>query len=816
MLTLLPDFKHGLRVLLKNPGFTSAAIIVLALGIGANTAIFSVVNAVLLRPLPFRDPARLVQIWHVPPPKSFPGMTEFAVSATNFIDWQQQNDVFDKMAIYTGSSLNLTGREQPEALQGAAVSADFFSTLQVQPMLGRTFTPDQDQQGHNHAVILTYGLWKSRFAANPEIVGQPVNLDGQPYLVTGVMGPKFRFPGWAQYWTPMGWTDKERAVRGEHHYMVVARLKGNTPIRQAQVEMNAISTRLAEQYPEDDKGWGAVVIPLREQIVSDVRPALLVLLGAVAFVLLIACANVANLVLAKTFGRRKEIAIRVALGASAGRVVQQILAETLLLSLVGGALGLLLARFGMALTLKFLSDNLPKSTEVTLDASVLTFTVFISLVTGVIAGLLPAIRMTKTNVNDALKQGLGKTDSDSGGRRTRSILVVSEVALSLILLVGAGLMIRSLWVLSTLDAGFDPHGVLTMTVVVPQNKYSRPLDEIAFFDGVLSKVRALPGVVSAGLIDDLPLNGEGSHQPVAIEGAPVQAMSDQPEVDTRYITPGYLSTMRIPLRSGRDLSTADGPDRPSVALISEAMAKRFWPNQDPIGRHLTMTFSPDKVREIVGIVGDVKLEGMDTAASSATVYLPARQPSFGSSFGEWHPFPMQLTVRTQSQPASLVSAVTAAIHSIDRDQPVTDIMTMDDVVDTSLSQRRFSMLLLAAFAVLALLLAAVGIYSVLAFAVRRRVREIGIRVALGAEMKDILRLVITEGMKPALIGLLLGAAGALALGRIIASFIYGIAAYDPLTFAAVAALLTAVALLATIIPAYRAARIEPTRALREE
>ena len=815
MLNLLPDLKHGLRVLVKNPGFTAAAIIVLALGIGANAAIFSVVNAVLLRPLPFLDPARLVQLWHVPPPKSFPGMTTFALSAANFIDWQRQNKVFDKMAIYTGSSLNLTGREQPEALQGAAVSAEFFSTLQVQPMLGRAFTPDEDQQGKNHVVILTYGLWKSRFAANPNIAGQSVNLDGQPYMVAGVMGPKFRFPGWAQYWTPMGWTDKQRAVRGEHHYLAIARLKTNIAIPQAQAEMTAISTRLAEQYPEDDKGWGAAVVPLREELVSDVRPALLVLLGAVAFVLLIACANVANLVLAKTFGRRKEIAIRVALGAAGSRVVQQILAETLLLSLAGGALGLLLAKLGMALTLKFLSDNLPKSTEVSLDTSVLAFTVFISIVTGVIAGLLPAIRMTKTNVNDALKQGLGKTDSDSGGRRTRSLLVVSEVALSLILLVGAGLMIRSLWLLSTLDAGFDPHNVLTMTLVVPQNKYSRPIDEIAFFDRVLTKVRGLPGVVSAGLIDDLPLNGEGSHQPMAIEGRPVQAMSDQPEVDTRTITSGYLSTMHIPLRRGRDLSAADSPDRPGVVLISASMAKRFWPNEDPIGRHLTMTFFPDKVREIVGIVGDVKLEGMDAAASSATVYLPTSQLST-PSLGEWRSFPMQLVVRTQSQPTRLVSAVTAAIHSIDSDQPVTDIITMDNLVDNSLSQRRFSMLLLAAFAVLALLLAAVGIYSVLAFAVRRRVREIGIRVALGAEVKDILRLVITEGMKPALIGLLLGVAGALALGRVLASFIYGIAAYDPLTFAAVATLLAAAALLASIIPAYRAARIEPTRALREE
>src|ERR1700692_3718755 len=338
MLTLLTDLKHGLRVLLKNPGFTAAAIIVLALGIGANTAVFSVVNAVLLRPLPFHDPARLVQVWHVPPPKSFPGMTQFAVSAANFVDWRQQNDVFDRMAIYTGSSLNLKWGEQPETPQGAAFSADFFSALQAQPMFGRTFTPDEDQQGKNHTVILGYGLWKSRFAANPNLAGQPVNLDGQPCNVPGVMSPKFRFPGWAQYWTPMGWTDKERAVRGEHHYLVIARLKSAIPISQAQAQMNAISARLAQQYPEDDNGWGAVVVPLREQLVSDGRPALLVLLGAVAFVLLIACANVANLVLAKTFGRRKEIAIRLALGATGSRVVQQILAETLLLSLACGEL----------------------------------------------------------------------------------------------------------------------------------------------------------------------------------------------------------------------------------------------------------------------------------------------------------------------------------------------------------------------------------------------------------------------------------------------------------------------------------------------
>jgi putative ABC transport system permease protein len=815
MFNLISDFKHGLRMLLKNPAYTAVAITVLALGIGANTAIFSVVNAVLLRPLPFRDPARLVQVWHVPPPKSFPGMTEFAVSAANFIDWQKENHVFDKMAILSGSALTLAGNDQPEELQGAAVSSDFFSTMQVRPLLGRTFTDDEDRPGKNHVIVLSYGLWKTRFAANPDIVNRTVNFDGEPYTIAGVMDKKFDYPDFAQYWKPMGWTDKERAVRGEHHYLVVARLKPDVTLLQSQAEMNTISSRLADQYPEDDKGWGAVIVPLREERVAQVRPSLLILLGAVAFVLLIACANVANLVLAKTIGRRKEIAVRLALGASAGRVIQQILAETILLSTVGAAFGLALAHFGIQLTVKFLAGNLSKSTEVTLDASVLFFTLALAVTTGFLAGILPAFRLTKTNVNDALKQGLGKTDSDSSGGRTRSVLVVSEVALSLMLLVGAGLMIRSLWQLSAVDAGFDPHNLLTMTMVVTGNKYSRPIDEIAFCDRVLSKVRALPGVTSAGLIDTLPISQDGSHQPVAIEGRPAQAMSEQPEIDTRSISAGYLNTMHIPLRRGRDFSSADAPDRPATAIISESMAKRFWPNEDAIGKHLTMTFNPGKVREVIGIVGDVKLTGLDTASSDATIYLPMSQTS-AAPYEDWHPFTMQLAVRTTSQPASLTSAVTAAIHSIDPTQPVVDVMTMDDLIATSLSQRRFSMLLLAAFAILALLLAAVGIYSVLSFAVRRRVREIGIRVALGAEMKDILRLVVTEGMKPALLGLALGVVGALALGRVVASFIYGIAAYDPLTFAAVAMLLGAVALLASIIPAYRAARIEPTRTLREE
>jgi putative ABC transport system permease protein len=814
MTNLAQDLKYALRVLRKNPGFTAAAILVLALGIGANTAIFSVVNAVLLRPLPFQDSSRLVQVWHVPPPKNFPGMTTFSVSAANYIDWQQQNHAFEYMAIYAFTSFNFTTGDQPEAIQGAGVSPDFFATLRSQPILGRTFAPEEDQPGHGHVIILSHAIWNSHFAADQNIVGQNIALDGQNYTVVGVMGPDFRFPDWAKVWTPMAWTDAQRQVRGEHHYLVIGRLKSDVQLPQAQAEMNTISSRLEQQYPEDDKGWGAILIPLREQIVGDVRPALLILLGAVAFVLLIACANVANLTLAKTFARRKEIAIRAALGASRGRVLQQVLAESVLLALAGGALGLLFAHAGTSIITNFLADSLPRSTEIGLDGWVLSFTLGVSLLTGIAAGLVPALRLTKPDVNEALKQG-GRTGSDSAGSRIRSLLVVSEVALSLVLLIGAGLMIRSLSLLRRLNPGFDPSNVVTMTVVVPRTKYAIPLQEVQFFDAALSRVQALPGVESAGVIDDLPLDPSGSHQPIVIEGRPVTQMSEQPEVDVRLISPGYIHALRVPLRKGREFSAADTADRPPVVLISETLALRFWPNEDPIGKHLTMTFSSGKPAEIIGIVGDVKLDGLDVTAPSATLYVPFSQLSV-PAIGSWDSFPMSLVVRATSHPTSLVSAVTNAIHEVDRQTPVVEVATMDQLMTNSVSQRRFNMLLFAAFAGLAVLLAAVGIYSVLAYAVRRRVREIGIRMALGAQISDVLRLVVVEGMTPTLIGMAIGVAGALALGRVLSTLIYGVQASDPLTFVGVSAVLAAVALLASLIPAYRASRVEPVKALREE
>jgi putative ABC transport system permease protein len=591
-------------------------------------------------------------------------------------------------------------------------------------------------------------------------------------------------------------------------------LKPDVSVQQAQAEMTTISSRLEQQYPADDKGWGAVVIPLREQIVGDVRPALLILLGAVAFVLMIACANVANLTLAKTFARRKEIAIRSALGAGRGRILQQVLAETVLLSLVGGLIGLFIAKAGTALITNFLADSLPRSLEISLDGWVLGFTLVVSLLTGIVAGLAPAFRLTKPDLNEALKQS-GRTGSESGGGRVRNLLVVSEVALSLMLLVGAGLMIRSLWLLRSVDPGFDPTNVITMTVAVPRSKFASPLQETQFFDSALARVRALPGVTTAGLIDDLPLDNSGSHQPIAIQGRPVVPMAEQPEVDVRVISPDYLRTMRVPLRRGRELSASDTQDRPYAVLISESMAQRFWPNEDPIGKHLTLTFAPEKPREIVGIVGDVKQDGLDAKSPSATLYYPVAQIGMPMT-GEWRSFTTSLAVRTASHPDSLVSAVTNAIHEVDREIPLVDVTTMEDLITNSISQRRFNMLLFAAFAGLAVLLAAVGIYSVLAYAVRRRVREIGIRMALGAQVTDVLRLVVTEGMTPTLIGVAIGLAGALALGRVLATLIYGIQATDPLTIASVSLLLIAIALVASLIPAYRATRIEPIKALREE
>ncbi|HEV2402050.1 MAG TPA: ABC transporter permease [Candidatus Sulfotelmatobacter sp.] len=815
MKNLLQDLHYGLRILRSKPMFTVLAIVMLALGIGANTAIFSVVNAVLLRPLPFKEPDQLVRVWHTPPAKSFPGIDTFSVSAANYIDWKRDNHVFEQMAIYSYRGVTLTGVAQPQQVDACSVSAGFFETLGVAPMLGRVFSPEEDQPGRTNVGVLSYRFWQEHFGSNPDVVGHEVAMDGQNFLIAGVMPESFRFPEFAQMWTPMGWTDKERAVRGEHHSVVIARLKPGVQVKQAQAEMNTISRRLEELYPVDDKGWGAVVIPLQKDLANDVRPALLVLLGAVAFVLLIACANVANLALARTFSRQKEIAIRCALGASSSRVVRQILTESVLLASLGGLLGLVVAYFGERFIVAYLANQLPGTITIGLDTRVLAFTACLSLLAGIAAGVLPAFRLSKGDVNPALKQGLGRTDASAGSQRTRGVLVVAEVALSLILLVGAGLMIRSLHQLQSVAPGFESHGVLTMTAAVSRAKFPEPQQQIQFFDQVLQRVRVLPGVESAGVIDDIPLDNGGSHQPIQIEGQPVAAMADQPEVDVRLTSPGFMRSMHIPIVRGRDFNDQDVVGRPASILISQSMANRFWPGEDPIGKRLTLTFSPDQVREIVGVVGDVKLDGLDQQRPSTALYVPLEQVSKSSKF-DWGSFPMTVVVRSTVAPASMVSAVTNAIHDVDRNIPVRDISTMDDLVSKSLSQPRFNMLLLGIFAGIAALLAAIGIYSVLSYSVRQRVPEIGIRLALGARLADVLRMVVFEGMKPALIGVAIGIAGALAMGRVVASLVYQVKPTDPLTYVAVVALLAFIALIACLIPAYRASKVDPVIALRNE
>ncbi|HZE22705.1 MAG TPA: ABC transporter permease [Blattabacteriaceae bacterium] len=813
MTKLTQDFRHGLRVLRKNPGFAIVAILVLGLGIGANTAIFSVVNAVLLRPLPFSDPDRLVHVWHVPPQKSFPGMTRFSVSTANFVDWQQQNNVFEKMAIFTGGRMNLTGGDKPEFLGAAKVSTDFFGVLGVKPILGRTFVAEEEQLGHDHEVILTHDFWQSHFAGDRGVVGRAITLNNEPYTVIGVMGPKVSYPDWKQkIWMPLAWTPKERSNRGEHHSIVIARLKPGVDLRQAQAEMTTISERLAQQYPADDKDWGARVATMREDIIGDVRPALLVLLGAVACVLLIACANVANLLLARALARSREIAIRTALGASRARVVRQLLFETIVLALAGGVAGLAVAKLGMGLVIKVLGQQLPQSIDISLDAEVLAFTLGLSILTGILAGMMPAWKLSQSNVNETLKQG-GRS-GDTGGNSTRSVLVVCEVALSLVLLAGAGLMIRSLWNLRGANPGFDSSNLLTMAVPMPENRYKTPAENINFWNQVLERVRALPGVESAGTADDLPLQG-GSHQPIAIEGRPVVPMAEQPEVDVRVISTGYLKAMRIPVLRGRDFNENDSLGRQDVMLISEAMAKQFWPGENAVGKRLTLTFFPNRVREIVGVVRNVKLDGLDQTEPNATIYTPLAQ-LLPPTPEEWRSFGGNLVVRTSSQPENIASSVTRAIHDIDPQQSVTDVMTMEGLMSESIAPQRLNMLLLATFAGLALALAAIGIYSVLSYAVRRRVREIGIRMALGAQIRDVLRLVVFEGMKPALVGMVIGLTGAMLLGRVLAKLVFGVTTTDPATFAAVSILLMAVALLATAVPAYRATRVDPMRTLRDE
>ena len=806
MRLLWQDIRYAFRTLGRSKGFTTVAVLTLALGIGVNTAIFSAVNAILLRPLPFPDPGRLAMIWHRPPQKSFPGVSRFVVSPANYLDWRSQNHVFEQMTAIGFRSFNLKSMGQPESVTGAEVSADFFSLLRVHPSAGRGFVADDDQPGRGNVVVVSHAFWLSHFGPNEDVLGKTIKLDDQSYVIIGVMPTKFDFPSQAQLWIPLAWTDKQRAVRGIHDYFVIARLKSGVDKEQAQAEMDAISDHLAQQYPTDDAGWGAIVMPLRDSLIGSTRAALLVLLGAVAFVLLIACTNVANLTLAKSLGRRKEIAIRTALGASSGRVIRQVLSETVLLSVAGGLLALLLAQFVIDAIAAFIRPQLQLSVEIGLDGWVLGFTLAISLLTAIIAGWAPSWHLTKTNLNTSLKQGLGKTDSISSRDTVRNVFVVAEVALSLVLLVGAGLTVRTLYLLRNVNPGIDPRNVLTVPPAISDAKYPNADQQTNFFNNVLEHIRALPGVESAGAVDSLPFQG-GSTQPVIAEGQPVVPMADQPEVAVRLISPGYLRAMRIPLEQGRDLTESDMAKSQPVILVSHAFAKRFRPNENPIGKRVTLTFVSGPSPEVVGVVGDVKLDGLDVTRPVEAIYEAMSQNTKTRMF---------LTIRTNSVPTSLTSAVSSAIHNVDPDEPMVGVATMESIVDQSLGQQRLNVVLLAAFAGLALLLGSIGIYGVQSYAVRQRVPEIGVRIALGAQRSDVFRLVLGEGLKVALIGICIGLAASLGLTRFMVSQLYGLSSTDPLTFAGVAIVLAFAALVASYLPARRAMLVDPMATLRNE
>jgi predicted permease len=808
MRDFLQSLGYAFRVLRKNPGFTLSALAVLTLGIGANTAIFSVVNAVLLKPLPFPGSNSIVTIFHVPPAAAFPGLKRFAVSAANYLDWRKQNDVFESISVLGGRNLRLGGGSRPQSLLATISDADFFTVLRSAPAVGRVFTEAECQPGRDGVIVLSHGFAASQFGSPSNALGKQLELNGRNYKVIGVMPARFQvkswFPASTQAWIPIAWTEKDRATRGNHNWLVVARLRDGVSVAKAQVAMNVISDRLARDYPEEDKGWGAIVTSLRDDLVGDVRLALLTLLGAVGFVLLIACANTANLVLARTIARRKELAIRTALGASTRQVLRPVLIETTMLAIAGGALGLFVARSGQSLVTRALADQLPRATEVQLDGGVLAFTALASILTGLAAGLIAGARLMRGDVNDSLKQGLGKSDSYSGGKGTRNALVVSEVALSLILLIGAGLMIRSLLALRWTDPGFKPANVLTMTVPIPRS--SDQAKRSRFYDEFLPRVAALPGVQSVAAIDNLPMMG-GSEQPIAVEGRPVEVFALQRNVSVRLATPNYFRTMGIPLRSGRDFNLADTSSDQSVAVISQAMANLFWPGENPIGKGFRISFTPETLRQVVGVAGDIKERGLNVLEPVTMLYLPIRQDESES---------VSLVVRGNNGVTNLAPSITRVLGQINPELPIRDVRTMDELVATTLSQQRFSMWLFAALAGLAFLLASVGIYSVLAYSVRSRVTEIGVRVALGARPVDVLRLVIAEGMKPTMVGIALGAFGAYALGGVLSKLLYGVSATDPLTFVVVVLLLAAVALLACAIPGYRATRVQPVQALRNE
>ena len=807
---LVQDIRYGLRMLRKSRGFTAVAVITLALGIGANTAIFSVVKAVLLKPLPFSRPDRLVNLWESNPHN--PGEEIMPVAPADFQDWRTRTGSFAEIGTSYDVQKSLTGAGAPEALIGYAFSANVFHVLGVTPLLGRTFTPEEDRPGAERVVVLAYSLWRRKFGGDPAIIGKRVTLDGQPYHVLGVMRPDFNYPGNVEFWVPIALQPEGMADRKLQFLRLVARLKPGVTVQQADADLKNVAAELQREYPDTNTARSARVDPIRKLYVGDIQPALLALLGAVGFVLLIACANLANLLLARSAGRRKEFAVRSALGASRMRLGRQVLSESLLLSLCGGLLGSLLAVWSRGALLRLFPNdianlNIPHLESIALDGGVIAFAFLLSLFTGALFGVLPALQTSAGSVYETLKEG-GRSGAAGGRERTRSLLVIAEMALSLVLLAGAGLMMKTFLHLEAASLGFNPNRVLTAQVFLPDTKYPKLEDRNRFLEETLSRIEALPGVQSAGAVGFSPLSGFWGSTTFTVQGKPAPPRGEMPSADFNVVSPSYFSTMEVPLLAGRGLQASDAANAPPVVLINQTLARRFWPNQNPVGQRI----NPDPAMfqktswEIAGVVADVKHFGV-AEPTHPTIYRPFAQESFPL---------VAFTIRTQVPPMSLAEGLRQAIWSVDKDQPISKIVTMEEAAAESVTLRKVSMVLLAAFAALAMFLAVIGLYGVMAYLVAQRTHEIGVRMALGARPLDISQLVLRQGLRLAAAGIVLGIAAGLGLTRVMASLLFGVRPQDPTTFVAVAALLGGVALAASYLPARRAMKVDPMVALRYE
>ncbi len=808
--TLFQDLRFAGRLLLKNAGFTAVAVLTVALGVGANAGIFSVVHAVLLKPLPYPESDRLVMVWEkVSLPNYENDQNE--PSPGNFADWRSQNSVFDNLGAYRNRSFNLTGAGGPVRVEGEQVSASLFSVLKVNAALGRVFTAGDDQPSGRHVVVMSDGLWKSRFGSNAQILGKTILLDGESYIVVGIMPPNFHFPDPDdQLWVPIALTPQDLANHGSHYLLVTARLKPNVTLAQAQGELNRIAQHLTELYPDTNTGVQANIVALREEIAGPVRPALVALFGAVGFILLIVCANVASLLLGRASARHREIGIRIALGAGRIRILRQLLTESALLALLGCVFGLLFARWGI-LGLKLLSPpHIPRMDEIQIDTSVLVFSLAISLLSAFIFGVLPALQATRANVNDSLKEGA--RESAGGARlRTRNLLVILETALGVVVVIGAGLLLRSFLILERAPLGFQPQRVLTFRVIPRGERYLQLAGRTAFYRQAIERIEALPGVKSAAAVSFIPLTFARSSKGFSIEGHVPPAAGEIPVAAYDAVTPGYFQSLQIPLQSGRDFSWRDTPQAQRVVIINKAMAQTYWPGEDPLGKRIKFGTPDDPFPRwtIAGVVGDIREFDVLTPPRP-TVYLPVSQADDSNYvLRDW-------VVRASVDPLTIASSIRSAMREVDPDLPVSRLRSLEQVRNISVAPQRFNLSLFGLFAALALLLAAVGIYGVTAYSVAQRTREIGIRVAMGAQRGDVVRLVLAQGARHAALGIFLGLAGAFALTRLMERLLYGVRPTDPVTFAGVTLILTGVALLACYLPARRAMRVDPIIALRYE